>query len=355
MSPVLTRRRAIVLALTAVPALGVAVAVAPDTGAQAGPLNVSFQQPGTQSWTVPAEAVCATFEVTGAAGGIGAAFDGDTEGGDLLLSPGGEPGFGSQVTATLQLTPGEVLQINVGGAGAGGDNGRGGGFNGGGDGGPGKGSNGAGGGGASDVRRGGTALGNRILVGGGGGGGGAGGPAQADGGGGPLSEGDDYVPEGVPTANPGGDGGDAGTPAGAPGDDGYLSGVTGGTGGGGGTQSAGGAGGTSITGAHGAAGSPGTGGDGAFACVAAGGGGGGWFGGGGGGAGFEGTGAGGGGGSGYGPAGAQFADGVSDGDGSVIVTYTPGDESCVDVLPDDTVPPPDVQPDVVTARPSFTG
>ncbi len=83
------------------------------------------------------------------------------------------PGYGACVIATLTVTPGEVLNVFVGGAGVNGTSTTGGpgGFNGGG-----SGENaytlfsGGGGGGASDIRINGTGLTNRIVVAAGGGG-----------------------------------------------------------------------------------------------------------------------------------------------------------------------------------------
>jgi hypothetical protein len=74
-------------------------------------------------------------------------------------------GAGGRVKATLPVTPGEELNIFVGGQGS-----TSGGYHGGGDGG--SGGYGGGGGGASDVRQGGDGLADRVIVAGGGGGGG---------------------------------------------------------------------------------------------------------------------------------------------------------------------------------------
>jgi hypothetical protein len=347
------------LTLTGVPAIGIALVAAPESGAQAGPVVAEFTDVGTDTWTVPGDASCVTIEASGAGGGTGEDFGGidspdaaEPEGAGI--SAGGDPGGGGVATATFHLTPGASLQVNVGGAGADGDDGGAGGSNGGGDGGGGKGSDGAGGGGASDVRLGGTGLGDRILVGGGGGGGGAGGPADDDTKLAPEVDAQYAVPEGL-FDEPGGDGGGGGGLTGGAGGDGFLTGVTGGTGGGGGAQGAGGTGGdNSGGGAAPTAGTTGDGGDGGSNGDGGGGAGGGWFGGGGGGAGLGGTGAGGGGGSGFGPADASYLPGVKLGDGAVVITYTPGDTSCVDVLPDDDTPP-DVAPDVVEGNPTFTG
>ncbi|MFY9738508.1 MAG: hypothetical protein WAK11_05575, partial [Candidatus Cybelea sp.] len=136
-------------------------------------------------------------------------------------SNGASGGRGGRVHAYIPVTPGEMLAIYVGGEGLGIT----GGFNGGGAGGqkyycdcP-----GAGGGGASDVRQGGDALGDRVLVVGGGGGAGGGFNRGALGGSGGRGGGS--------TAGSGGNGGG-----------GYSSYRSGG-GGAGGTQGAGGSGG----------------------------------------------------------------------------------------------------------------
>ncbi|NOQ74086.1 MAG: T9SS type A sorting domain-containing protein [Crocinitomix sp.] len=79
----------------------------------------------------------------------------------------GNLGQGGRCQAELAVTPGETLNIYVGGTGGTTS----GGYNGGGA--PGSSTTYGGGGGASDVRQGGTALGNRIIVAGGGGGSGS--------------------------------------------------------------------------------------------------------------------------------------------------------------------------------------
>jgi gliding motility-associated-like protein len=131
---------------------------------------LSFAQPITfnytgnvQSWTVPPCVNSITITAAGAKGGGGASG-----------------GNGAVVTGTIAVTPGQVLQIRVGGTGnctgtcAGG-------YNGGGNGDPGT-WNSCGGGGASDVRITPYALGNRIIVGAGGGGRAGGTPTTAAGG-----------------------------------------------------------------------------------------------------------------------------------------------------------------------------
>ena len=217
--------------------------------------TVTFEHTGAaQTWTVPADVTSATFDIYGAAG-----FS--------FWPPQFPGGKGGRATATLSVTPGQDIEIYVGGAGqlaAGG-------FNGGG-------SNGVyfGGGGATDIRIGGTTLGDRMLVAGGGGGNGGctNGPAAAGGDGGGLIGGD--APSGLGC------------------------GAVGGTGG---TQVAGGS----------VGGTAGQGGDGAV-----GGGGGGYFGGGG-----SGTSGAGGGGSGYGPPDVVFETGVREGNGLADITFSP--------------------------------
>jgi Glycine rich protein len=215
-----------------------------------------------QTWTVPAGVTEATFDLYGAMGG-GVQF------GDYA------PGLGGRATATIAVTTGASIQVNVGGQGVSGF----GGFNGGGDASLGCFCSG-GGGGASDIRIGGTALTDRKLVAGGGGGTGA---ASCSG----------------------------GNEHGGPG--GGLSGGPGvascGVAGGGGTQDEGGTAAAPAT--------PGQFGLGGDAGGIGGAGGGGWYGGGGGND-F----AGGGGGSGHGPEGTTFETGVREGDGLVTVTYT---------------------------------
>jgi hypothetical protein len=91
-------------------------------------------------------------------------------------SGGGTAGLGGSVSGILSVTPGQTLNIYVGGSASGST----GGYNGGGNGGN---INGGGGGGASDIRINGTALTDRIIVAGGGGGGGSTGCVSAHAGG----------------------------------------------------------------------------------------------------------------------------------------------------------------------------
>jgi hypothetical protein len=201
-------------------------------------------------------------------------------------------GLGGRVSAEIPVTPGETLVVYVGGNASATEGGFNGGANGGTDSCCGDGDAG-GGGGASDVRVGGTALSDRILVAGGGGGeGGFGGNS-------------DY---------PGGEGGKGGGLRGGAGSEGES--ACNGAGGDGGTQTAGGTGGAPSdchwnggSGASGTFGAGGRGGNGGNRSAgqyggAGGGGGGGYYGGGGGGGGggtnsIIGAGGGGGGGSSY--------------------------------------------------------
>ena len=215
----------------------------------------TFQYTGAaQDWVVPYGVTSAYFQVWGAEG----------RGFDCDAGCRFQAGDGGWAAATIPVTPRSTVRVMVGGEGgpnAGGFNGGGGGGN--------------GGGGASDIRIGGTALANRVLV--AGGGGGTGGCADQS------------------TSPFGGYG--SGGPNGWAGQS-----SCGGTAGGGGTQASGG----SPNGALGQGGAGGSGG-----------GGGGYYGGGGG----QSTGAGGGG-SGFGPAGYAWESGSRDGPGMARVTYT---------------------------------
>src|SRR5262245_15028759 len=303
----------------AVVALSIALlAPASPGGLSTPPPSGEFGCTGAaQTYTVPAGVTKVNVELFGAQGGSGISVD-------PIDAAAGTGGQGGHTTATIDVTPGETLQVNVGCAGS--DavdvNGGAGGFNGGADGGTGGHfgfqAGGGGGGGASAVRQGGTGLADRVLVAGGGGGGGA-------------------ALDGLETD--GGDGGDGGGTEGTSGGPGLSGPNPEAEGGSGGTQSAGGAGGAgSATGTAGEAGELGDGGPGGTdgvtpAATGGGGGGGGLFGGGGGGAhGSDfGGGGGGGGGSGLGP---TLETGVRAGDGLVVIT-------------------PVVEP--ITVEPTFTG
>jgi Secretion system C-terminal sorting domain len=113
-----------------------------------------------QTYTVPAGATSIFVQAWGSQGGSGAL-------GGASVS-GGAGGLGGYAEGFMAVTPGQVLNVFVGGQGATPS----GGFNGGGNGGS---TNAGGGGGASDIRVGGTAEVDRVIVAGGGGGGGRGG------------------------------------------------------------------------------------------------------------------------------------------------------------------------------------
>jgi len=239
--------------------------------ASASAASTTFNFTGSvQTWTVPAGVTEATFDLYGAQGGA-------------FVSP--SPGLGGRATATINVTSGASIQVNVGGQGVpfAGVGAPAGGFNGGGSG------DTASGGGASDIRIDGTALADRVLVAGGGGGTGGGPSGGGDGGG--------------SSGQPGGPGG-----------------LTGFVPGGAGTQSDPGTAGGNAT-----AGSLGVGGN---AGAVGGGGGGGWYGGGGG---FL---SGGGGGSGHGPDGTVFETGVRGGDGHVTITYAGASDLAMQLVDD---------------------
>ena len=122
---------------------------------------VTFSYTGSiQTYTVPAGVTSIDVDVRGAKGGHASSF----------ISQGGN---GGRVTGTISVTPGEVLEIYVGGQGGDGTTtvAGAGGFNGGGVSGIFPGSySGGGGGGASDIRTAPYGFGDRIAVAGGGGG-----------------------------------------------------------------------------------------------------------------------------------------------------------------------------------------
>ncbi|MGH9153314.1 MAG: glycine-rich protein [Acidimicrobiales bacterium] len=119
--------------------------IAPSPAAAAG--AVLFEYTGApQRWTVPTDVTSIQIDAYGARGA------------------GIYPGFGGRTTATLAVTPGQVLEVRAGGEGVGGTAG----YNGGGT--RGWGGSGLAGGGASDVRGSTFSLGERLVVAGGGGG-----------------------------------------------------------------------------------------------------------------------------------------------------------------------------------------
>lgn len=182
-----------------------------------------------QTYTVPVGVTSVQVEVCGAQGQAITLEQYDE-------STGGNGGY---AIGTLAVTPGEVLNVYVGGTGTEAVAGWNGGALGGwgtpsdGDAGP-----GGSGGGASDVRQGGTAYGDRVIVGGGGGGGGR-----------------DYVNGWCQPCGTGGNGGIGGSLVGGDGDDPFFDlggfGLNPGSGGNGGTQVAGGLGGNGPEGPDG--------------------------------------------------------------------------------------------------------
>ena len=134
------------------------ITITPATMPVSSPQSFSFTG-GPQTWTVPAGITSITVVANGAQGG---------------RSNGGK---GGQITATMSVTEGQLLNVYVGGMGISPQSSNPGGYNGGGYGGSGAGS----GGGGTDIRVDGDAINNRIIVAGGGGGGygGAGGVGGA--------------------------------------------------------------------------------------------------------------------------------------------------------------------------------
>lgn len=131
------------------------------TAAQAQVTTTFNYTGGVQTYTVPAGVTSIIVDVYGAQGGFG------------YNVPSVTPGLGGRVQAVVPVTPLEVLNIYVGGQGGPGGTTVGGtaGYNGGGTGGGWAGGrSGGGGGGASDIRQGGTALSNRVVIAAGGGG-----------------------------------------------------------------------------------------------------------------------------------------------------------------------------------------
>jgi hypothetical protein len=242
---------------------------------------VSFTTAGATTWTVP-DGVTSLLITASGGGGGGVFFNG---------------GNGGVVTATLTVSPADVLTLEVGGGG---------------------GTDGltGGGGGSTNVNAGGT---NQIIAGGGGGSGAgsAGNASGGDGGGNGTGVGTNGN-SGNPTAGVGGGGGIGG--AGGPSGFGPVGGA-----GGSGNGGPGGAGGRG--GAAGVGSGAGFGGAGGNGCCG-GGGGGGYGGGGGAGSGPAGDGGGGGGGS-VGPTGTVYTVGTNGGsaapggDGSIVITASP--------------------------------
>jgi len=264
------------------------VASAPTTST----FDFTTNNNGVQTYTVDPGVCAVDVDVRGAQGGNGTSSSG---------------GLGGRAEFTaLPVTPGEVLEVRVGGQGGG--IGGSGGLNGGGNGSNGGTSSAAAGGGASDIRRAPYGIGDRLVIGGGGGG---------------------------ATNIPGINGGAGGGLSGANGDNTLGAGA----GGGGADQvNPGAAGVGDVTGQAGDAVTLGTGGNGASGAVFSGGGGGGGLHGGGGASawsgGQSGGGGGGGGGSGFTPDATGLTAGFQTGDGQVLITADPAAGTC----PTTTVP-----------------
>ncbi|MBL0054780.1 MAG: hypothetical protein IPP31_01055 [Chitinophagaceae bacterium] len=293
------------------------ITVTPTTIAP--PVTQTFNYTGgMQTFTVPAGITSVTIDAYGAQGGSGA-----TGNSNIGPTAGGNGGLGTRATGMLAVTPGQVLNIFVGGAGATPT----GGFNGGGNGGN---QNAGGGGGASDVRFPGVTAADRLIVAAGGGGGGRGGCEGSNGPAGAGGNGGNGDGNGVNGANSPTSGGVAGGGFGAIGSNFGGAGI----GCAGFLGNAGTAGNVSGIGGNGGAGQ-------SCCCFSfgsipgGGGGGGGFVGGGGAGGGSAGTagcsgndkGAGGGGAGGTsftgGVSGGVATTGVQSGDGMVTITYAP--------------------------------
>ncbi len=146
MKTTLHRRRVGLISTSTAVGLLLAIFLVLGHGSHANAQTVTFNYTGgLQTYTVPLASTSIIVDVYGAAGY-------------------GALGYGGRVQATYPVTGGEVLNIYVGGAGTETT----GGYNGGGDAGSNTGY--GSGGGASDIRRGGSALSNRVIVAGGGGG-----------------------------------------------------------------------------------------------------------------------------------------------------------------------------------------
>ena len=162
--------------------------------AQTSPATFTYTG-SSQTFTVPTGVTSLTVVAKGAKGatGVGGATNG----------PGGK---GGTVSAVLSVTPGQVLTLEVGGQGLTGPASTTGSYNGGGklhsDAYPNASYSEGAGGGATDIRIGGTALANRVLVAGGGGGGSTYLPSKGGDGGGLIGQ------NGLPSSgNVGGGGG----------------------------------------------------------------------------------------------------------------------------------------------------
>ena len=253
---------------------------------------INYTTPGSYSWTVPDGVTTIEVVATGGGGGGGGG--------------GYAGGNGGVVTATLSVTPGQILPLVVGGGGV---------FT----------TDAGGGGGSSNVDAG---AADQVIAGGGGGAGyGSPGPATGGNGGGSGTGSGSNGNTGTPGGGGGGGSGGTGGAGGA-----YSMGPFGGPAGAAGGNGNGGPGGTGgdcgATSPGGSGSGSGSGGAGGTGC--AGGGGGGGYGGGGGGASGPGGDDGGGGGGSIGPPSATYTVGTNGGaastnagDGSIVITTNP--------------------------------
>jgi hypothetical protein len=161
------------------------------TACNPNPATTTFAYTGApQTYVVPGDVCAVSVVAMGAQGGAGTVSTWTVlvGGGHTTIALPDDGGLGAGAASTIAVTPGESLQVNVGGTGDGvglveddggafttPDAGEGG-WNGGADGGTdvNQGAIAGGGGGASDVRQGGTGMADRVVVAGGGGGTGAG-------------------------------------------------------------------------------------------------------------------------------------------------------------------------------------
>ncbi|HLY81549.1 MAG TPA: Ig-like domain-containing protein [Acidimicrobiales bacterium] len=180
-----TMSRSGATAVGALLAAGLLLSIAPVDSAPLGGVQTFGLTGADQTFTVPAGVTAVTADLFGARGGTA------LEGSPPSTQNGG---LGGEATGTLVVTPGQVLEVVVGGAGHNGsqNGGAAGGFNGGGDGSTdvdGAAPGGGGGGGSTDVRAGSCTtptptctFTSRVLVAGGGGGAGGGSTFAAAGG-----------------------------------------------------------------------------------------------------------------------------------------------------------------------------
>jgi hypothetical protein len=145
-----------VLGLLLVGSSVVPAVVAPAASAATAGQSFVFDQPGTSTFVVPAGVCSVTVRARGAAGGRGPSPESFFY---RRFGQAGAAGRGGEVTATIAVAGGQHLEVNVGEQGQPNRGGFGGG-----------GAGAGGGGGASDIRVGGGALTDRIVVAAGGGG-----------------------------------------------------------------------------------------------------------------------------------------------------------------------------------------